>query len=146
MASQAEGIRGGSSSPGSQYRLPTLEAGPVGSPPISQIESITASIPMDAVTVDRRWDFSPTTGTVDTLIPHMNMNKRPSKSRLARLKESGPRIQVSNLVSRHLRAPLPQFSPSARELLICLGWLRLFQVIILPQRKPIGRRSASYEV
>src|SRR5438132_13466487 len=84
-----------------------------------------------------RWDFSPRTGTAGVLLPHTSMNDQ-SKSKHSRTKASGSEVNLFTLTSLSAR-PLSDFCP-ARQLMIDLGWLRLFQVIVSGYKKPATRR------
>jgi hypothetical protein len=66
-----------------------------------------------------------------------------SKSKYYRVKRNGTRIKLAR-ETRQLPSPLSRLSP-ARQFMISLGWLRLFQVIISPSQKSFARRQAAYE-
>ena len=56
---------------------------------------------------------------------------------------NGSEVNLFTLTSVSAR-PFPDFSP-ARQLMIDLGWLRLFQVIVSGHKTPAVRRPSLYE-
>ena len=93
--------------------------------------------------MNRRWDFRPRTGTADVVIPHTSMDDQ-SNSKYSGMKAGSSQIRFSTQ-TRLASSPLSKISP-ARQLMICLGWLRLFQVIVSEYQKPALRRPSPYEV
>lgn len=69
-------------------------------------------------------------GTGKGFIPHTGMNEHPSRSKRSSVKRHRSPIELRNPKN----SPKPNLSP-ARQLLVCLGWLRLFQSIISPRTK-----------
>lgn len=88
------------------------------------------------------WDFRPRSGTVGFFIPQTLMNHE-SKSNHPQVDASDSVVNLS-IQTTLLTRPMADMSP-ARQLMICLGWLRLFQVIVSGPTKPAARRPSLYE-
>jgi hypothetical protein len=91
-----------------------------------------------------RWDFSPGFGTVEVFMPHTRMNYNRSKSNDCPVKECRSRARLPQR-SGLSRASSSGLSP-ARQLLICLGWIRLFEVISSGSEGLSTRRPALYDI
>jgi hypothetical protein len=60
------------------------------------------------------------------------------------MKMNGSKVNLFTLTSLSAR-PFPNFSP-ARQFMIDLGWLRLFQVIVSGRKTHAARRPSLYEI
>jgi hypothetical protein len=76
------------------------------------------------------WGFRPISGTARFSNHHMSMNDRSNSQRCSPKKNGAQ----SKLPKKTAAGQFSDFSP-ARQLMICMGWLRLFQVIIEPCRR-----------
>jgi hypothetical protein len=95
-----------------------------------------------------QWVFSPMTfwqiaGTTPSLVIQTCMNEQPKLKIVHKDSNTGTdsRVRTSARTSRTAQAPTAPFHP-ARGLMICIGWLRLYQTIIsgaIPSSRRSGR-------
>ena len=112
------------------------------------------TLPMEDSTVERK--SHSIRGTARQLERQINMNEHPRSKRIhgARANRTPHAISTAGSSGR-LKAQMPerkQLPPApivpfktARGLLICLGWLRLYQCIISPSYATVARRGLRYE-
>ena|SRR5215472_4669986 len=78
--------------------------------------------------------------TGEWFVRQTSMNEHPTSKRNA-----GPAIRTHKVARAEVIDLSKQLPGATRGLLICLGWLRLFQRIVTPHYAAGGRRGSRYE-